>query len=552
MKNIATVFLVCLMVTAITGADVVFMKDGTTYEGKVIRKGKRVIIEMKNGMIQKELNPSNIRRIVKSELPADKPPQRKTTAKKSKPTHIRRVASIILASRPEPIVFILMRRLAATRAGMASFELRRQIKRWRNATHDRLRKIDAKWIAPKELRRRRNAFVHDLDEAEKIAKEARKIRGDSTADRNRRMRLEMQAYRKMLAAAQRWPDPLVRTFLIGVANYNGKYYHKAEPAFRKCRKNTPLVAAFHQGHALALLKVNRPLDSLEAIVEVLQLQPDSKEALKLLRNGIKSVPSSMTRKKIFVRAQKLAAQYDDSSRRTRTRRKKSVRWMLPGKFKRPRGDSLPRLSYFRMTFNQATAVPVGKHTLLVDSAIVKNAGKTVYVRIDADTTVPAKITRRSSRKKTAPPLTLLTVNDYEFKPLKFDADVKFTDGQKAAIYALGFYTEMDQAITRIETKVKNVSSANEPLFSAALSAGDAGGPVVSPDRQLLGFLAGKIDVRVAGGGKDIFIAPADLADLLKRIKKKRPSRSRSRRTVTVKPATGDAFIVYSIECEKLN
>ena len=551
MRTVRAIILILHVTAALAGADVVFLNNGKSYEGRVTYKGERIIIDVEYGQL--EFMADEVREVVKAKLP-DKPAPT-STAPPPAESGARATYSAVDVTRPEPVVFLFMRRLSAAKPGRDSFEARSQIDRWRSASHDRLRRIGAQWYGPKEFQARRAAFESNLVAARETARKLKRVRGDKPAERKKRKKLRVALGGELLTAAQKWADPALRNFLVGAAQYEGGRYHKAEGSFRKCRRQIPMVAAFHQGHGLALVKVGRPLEAMEAFARALQLRPGSRDALKLLRDGMQAVPGTRTEEDVFQRAKKLDSRYEASSGGSSSSRKR-MRWLLPGKVEHARDGTLPVPQYDRLTVRQAPGVAVGKHALLVDAAAVTGASE-VLVRIDGNTLTPAKLgRRRSSRKGVAlPPLAVVMVSDYEFTPAGFSPEATLPAGQTAAIHRLGIFAEMGSVIDVVHAEAAASPDSDATGLSAGLRPGDAASPVLTADGQLVGFLAGRTDPAERSGGPDKLYGSAALAPLVKRAAKSSPRRSYSgsaKRTGPSAPAGGRIFIVYAIECETLH
>ena len=77
--------------------------------------------------------------------------------------------------------------------------------------------------------------------------------------------------------------------------------------------------------------------------------------------------------------------------------------------------------------------------------------------------------------------------------------------------------------------------------------------MVTADNRLAGFLVGKTDPMTTGGGADRALAPADLADLVKRAARTSSygygGYRRAKRKVTPRPAQGVIFLVLVTAAE---
>ena len=551
MKRLRLGLVLCIFWPALARGDVVELTDGRIYRGKVTREGKLLIIKMDYGRV--ELNAADVKRWVRTE-PATQPKAETPAPPSPRRTRVPLFAATD-ATRPESVAFLLMRRLPQVEPGTASYELRQLILRRRRDAHDRLRKLLGHWRHPKDFQIHRGKFQRELKTAEDLLGEIEAIRGDEPQQRKKRKRLRAEASKGLLTAARSWGDPLLRQFLMGVAHYHNGDYREAEKAFRTCRRDMPLLAAGAQGHWLSLLKVNQPVKALAAATEVLRLRPDSRDALRDLREAMKRVPGARAGSETFLLAQALSSQYEDAPKRS-FRRRKGIVWLLPKNVTQSRRASLPVPSYDHLVFRQAVGVPVGSRTLLVDEATVRNAVE-IYVRLGDGTLVPGRTRRVTTfgSRKPRPPLTLVTVEGRQFTPVGFSAEAKFAANAQVTLYSLGMYMEMGRRVHPITAMVTGTGADGIPGLSGKLFAGDSAGPVIAGDGRLVGFLAGKTDVNAPDGGPDNLIGPADLAGLVKRAAKGRARGfgfRRARRKVTVRPAPGAHFIVYGIETERLD
>lgn len=562
-------------------ADVAYMRDGTIHRGKVTRDGNTVRIDMDAGQVV--VNAADVLYIATSRpaTPATKPaPPAAPTAPPIGPTSpppVRTPAAKIVGdfrpisirfqlsrvTRPESIIFMLMRNLAATPPGDKADDFRKQIAQWQIAAHDRKRKMTGRWYTPGDFVRRRQAYVRRLSEAADFAKRARAVRGDTAKDKSERSLLETECNRRLVEAAKCWPDPLIRYFLTGIAYYRSKSYQQAVGIFRECCEQAPRVAGLHQGYGLALLESNRGTDALAEFIRTLQLQPDSSEALDLLIKGMQKVPGAQTRSVAYIRALKLRKLYDTSGSR-RSSYSRGTKWLMPEKGRSSYGrgwtdrdGTLPMPPYDRLVFRQAVGVPIAKDTLLVDESVVKNA-LAVFVQINETTIVPVA-TRRTTyyssyRTKTPrPPLSTLRVEGYTFTPAAGEEPPKPVPKTDVVLYGLGIFEEMGSRVRAIPALIAAVDKDGGVKLTEALSAGDAAGPILSVQGRLLGFLAAKPDAMVADGGPNVLIPYAHIEPLVEKARK--PSRSYSgygrakRKPTDPVPAPGKYFTVHGIFSE---
>ena len=546
MRKLVLAALACFVLAGDAAADVIWLQNGKQYEGKVTRKGKTVVIEMTFGTI--EVRDTDVLRIVKAEvttkpvdrdLPRQGPEERRFDASR--------------ARMPDSVVFYFMRRIVASPTGLGTEDERQQVRRWRDAAHDRIRKIGGQWLGPKAFVSRRKAFDSKLKEAIDIMRERYRIRGKTKADEAKRLSLTLSGTAKMQAAASHWPDLLIQMFMTGVAHYEAGAYLKAAGSFEECVKQAPLVAAFHQGYALSLVMTHRAADALPSFITMLNLAPDSKEAIELLREGMKAVPGTQTHTPAYEQAKALSAEYRAAKSSASPYGYKGVRWILPGKIQKARDNTLPVPEYHRLVFRQGAGVAVGKHALLVDTATVAKAD-TVIVWIN-DRYVPARIQKSTLqwRGKGDPPLTIVTVNEYSFTPVSFDVAAKFAAGDVVTAHTMNFLAEMGPGIHKITGPLKWTTRGPKTPRPVMLRPGDSTGPVLTGDNRLVGFLAAKTDVRLPDGGPDKLWTLGELKLLVERAATIKPATYywATKRTITVKPAEGTVFPVHGVFCETL-
>ena len=547
MRKSMLVALACCLLAATAAADVIWLQNGKKYEGKVTRKGKVVVIEMRFGTI--EVRETDVLRIVKA--PVTTRPKR-SDAPRYGPEE--RPFDASTAVMPESIVFLFMRKIAASKTPLGEAEDRHQVRRWRDAAHDRVRKVGGQWLGPKEFKTRREAFDRVLKEAVEIMRQRYRIRGTKRADLLRKESLTLSAVVKMKSAAMNWPDPLLKKFLTGVAHYEGRSYPQALRAFEQCVKQAPLVAAFHQGYGLTLQKVNRAEEALQPFIRSLQLAPDSKETLQQLRDAMKAIIGTRTHTAEFEQAKEMVSEYKSSSKSSSPYGYKGVRWILPGKVQRARDNTLPVPEYHRLVFHQGVGVAIGKHALLVDTQSVAKADA-VIVEIDGKY-VTGKIKKSTLywRGKGDPPVSLVTVSDYSFTPISADPDAKFSPKAVMTAHAMNFWSEMGSDINKTTGPLKRYKKDNKQIEPVTVRPGDSAAPVLTDDNRLVGFRAAKTDVRLPEGGPNKLWTLAELEKMIDRGVRIKPATTFwiTKRTIVVKPAKGVIFKVHGVFCETLN
>jgi len=574
MRTPILVAMVCAMLATAALGDVVYLKNGKTYEGKVTRQGDKIIIDVQIGAI--EVDASEVIYI------ATAPVEPRATSPASQPGLItplrprKDLSPLERATRPEPLVFLCMRSLAASSSTNVGDELRQQIEQYRAMCHDRKRKGEADWIGPGDFLRRRQVFAAHLKEARDLVRQANSNRVPTPKQTAaealaQRRKLEVLAFGKMQQAARAWADPLLQRFLLGVAEVEWRDPKQAEELFRSCIDDLPLVAAFHQGLGLALQQSDRPLEALTEFIQMLELRPDSPDGLKLLKDAMAKVPGSQTKAPAYVSAEEFVKQWGESSGSGGIvapgglgggfgglggKAGAGIAWLLPGKPAAIKDETLPELPYDRLFTRQAVGVPIGDKTLMVDKAVLDDALE-LFVQIDAKTIVPASTRKVTSFGKIKePPLVLVSVEGYGFTPAEADEKAKFAVGDKVTAYGLGLYESMGGAVRQAGGKIESVAAEGTLKLSVTLAPGEAAGPVVTSDGKLAGFLAGKTDVRAENGGPDAMIPLADAAALIKQAKKGSSYGGQNlygravRKAPASRPATGRFFIVYALCGEK--
>jgi hypothetical protein len=556
-----------VVAAAVAAADTVYLADGRKLEGDVQRAGRKVRVTTADGTV--EVDADDVLYIV-TPRPATKPakpPALPQAPKAGPPEPAATRFTIDKASRPEPVIFLLMRSLSVTPAGSDVYALRKQIERWQIAAKDRKRRAGRPWLSPDDFVRRRQAFEAYLREARDLFRKAGQRTGYSASPPDRRSENLTAAHQKLRQAARAWADPLLRDFLSGAAELHAGNHKEAAALFGKCVSRAPRVAAFHQGLALARLEGGDALEALEAALEMLALRPGSRSALQLTRQAYEKVPGSALRSPTYLRARKVLNEYEDSSASGTwggSSWSGTINWELPGRPVYGRKESLPTPRQDRLESLQAVGVPVGRDVLMVDARLVRDALE-VFVRVDEDTVAPARVSRAgtywSSRAASAPDLAFVHVTGWAFAPLK-TADATFRKDEAVTAYALSMYEEMADCPRPIAGAIEEVSreagdgesgKAKQPRriptkVSTRILAGEGASPVVTAEGALVGFLAGRTDAMADGGGPHAFHSLADLAPLLKHIPRGYAAysmygaRRRKAEPVSVK---GDHFIVYA-------
>lgn len=503
--------IVLSLLAASASADTIVLTDGRTYTGRAVRRGNVVRIEMDHATIEvpadevEYIIPSKPDEDTASEPEPDTSPEA-TARRTTGPTAID-------ATRPEPMLFILMRRLAETPAGSESYNLRQQIRRFRIMAHERKRKVSGQWVGPDYFIRARQAFADTLDEANELNHAAERVRGDTPADDAERRRLRQQAATRYRAASRQWPDPLLRKFLTGIAELYAGDYRRAELLFADCIAEAPQIAGFHQGRCLALGESRRYGDALIAAMDTLRLRPESPHALALVVDAMANIPGAQTDKPPFTDARDLLGEYEDVEA-TVERARRRPRWLMPGLRRdwNVRDETtMPALPYDRLFVRQAVGVAVGEQFLLVDAEVVEGAEE-VFVQAPDGRLFGGEVARKSTfgRQGPMPPLRVLGVADATFTPLEVAQSPE--EGADLAARACGTFTQMGSEIREFSTRIGTDGEALKP--GNGLLAGESAGPVLTADGKLAGLIAAKTDPAEDDGGDNRVIGPHEIRDLL--------------------------------------
>jgi len=589
--------LVMLLVVAawacLAPGDIVYIRGGGRHEGTVRREGETVFVEIDDGEVV-EIPADQVLYISTSSL-ADLPDEAADNGETAPPaddgtgetgdelvapppappasaddftggiTPAAQTFSMDEATRPESIAFILMRQAAAAETPRQAREIARQVQQWQAAAHDRQRRVGGQWLRPGDFTRSRQRFGELLVEARKTAKELADVDDDDQDADEKRADLRGALNTKLLRVAGVWIDDDIRMFLTGIAHYQTESYSLAIQAFERCRNAHPIVSAYQQGHGLALMKMpDRELDALAAFLDELRLDPDNKLALLRVADAMENVPGTRIRDAWFTQAEEMVAQYPESAFRI----KRKLVWHMPGeKDWSTKTGSLPVPLYDRLVYRQGIAVPIGSHTLLLDKEVLRDA-LAVFVLLDDGTIVPATILSQRSSDGVVP-LALVRTNEATFQAVAVSEDAQFHTGSAVATYGLSIFPEMGTAPRRIVGKITAVppepaddddgdDDAAEGLEGAieldiALAPGESASPVLTGDKRLVGFLAGRTNFRRDNGGEDELIPFTDIVPLVEEARKS-SSRSSSRIKRQFEPIATEAttFVVYCISSETLD
>ena len=542
---------------AFAGADTIYLRDKTV-DGKATRDGDKVIIELTAGG-RMEVDAKDVVYIHQppsASQPATAGTQSVTVeiplalipAAASAPTGVVPVAAastidIEALTLPESMVFSTMRNLTMVQPGAQSFELRKQLETWRQAAHDRKRKVGPAWFLPRDFIHRRSAFDEALKEASDMAKKAK--------GKPNIKDLMLGVYAKLRLAAGGWLDPPIRNFLMATSDYQSASFLPAYTLYQQCHRDAPCVAAFAQGEALALVDLDRAGDALAAATDFMRMRDDSIEAYDLLKRVLAKVPGAEMRTPAFTAAKDLLALYQAPATSTPVSQK-SVNSLMPGKPWNGRDDTtLPVPPYDRLTVRQAVAVPVADNLLLVDASCVTDALE-VLVRIDNRTIVPATVKKAVvSSKAPVVPLAVLTLDSHSFTPLGRDEGPESVKDKDVTVWGLGMYPELG-ALREGKARCRILEDGAVRL-SSALMPGEAAAPAVSDSGQLICFITGRTDPTVENGGDEKIISLAEISPLVKAAKGVSSAyvgTGRIKRIGAPTPVKGGTFVVYGLFAEK--
>lgn len=576
--------------------DVLYLRDGRKYEGTITRDGDRVKISLvyPAGTVL-EFDAADVAAATTAPIasrPVTVAPEDTTPVQpKDRPFSVDR------ASCPEPVAYLYMRNLLASMEGDSKAGFRRQVEAWQAAAKDRKRQISpGMWITPADFAtRKKSALAQFKEAADVIAKvlKAGNTHVYSTGGVNANLAAATQAahlkeekkkadmicYTRQKQGAQLYPDPILRDFYTGQAELDANNFGPARLLFRMTVVEAARIPTFHQALGMAYMGEKRYREAMESFITMLQLLPDSRDAVQLAREALKKVPGSELGHSSFVNAKKILSAYAEEAAppsvtySSYSTVQKKINWVLPdGKTLAAPEGLVPVLPWDRFVFRQGLAVPVSETSLLVDSQIVKDA-LAVYVQIDSNNIVPAKLKRGystfGSGSKTLPlPLELITVPGYTFTSISpplpavgftssKDKDKKeapkYTVGQQFKLHGIGSLEEMTCRVRISKPTVKEVAEGGVVL-SEWLAPGEGAGPVFSAEGQLAGVVAGKTDALAENGGPDRFYTIAELMPLLKNANQKGFSSSYSggaKRVITPQAAAGQYFVIYATVGEKL-
>lgn len=555
MKYISLLLCSLLVSTAI--AETVYLNDGREIQGSVTRKGEQLLVTQKNGEVIRVASDAVLYIGGTTQdaetSPDDTAPDDSLDDAIFSSDTTGSIVDLTQVTMPEIYVWSFIRR---DRPDLAD--------RYRKLAHDRQRKIGTRWMGPEDFIRRRQAYLDATLEAQKTFNEAEDLdiqhRDPATRARNiRKQRSLMETGTRQLArAAALWTDPTLRRFLLGAAELQADDYTAASVQFQTCAREIPQVAAFHQGLGMAQFGDAQYDDALASFVTMLKLQPDAAEAAALLQTALAATPGQYIDRPNYRAAKELVDAYQtrqNASRRSRSG-KTDVDWLLPGDVRRVDSHGLPTPTVDRYIPMQAIGVPVGKGTLLVEAAIVRNA-MTLHVELPNGDLIAAELPRRID---TDVPAVLIDVPLVEFTPL---LDAQAIDKGKnpkppkpdiaVQVHGMNLMAEMGQS-PRVFTTTVTRQAVTDPdalgrlTLAQGLLAGEAAGPVFDDKGNFLGILEGKTSTDPEKL-RDHFLTVGDLAEILEDVRE--PNRT-PRRGLQMEPiqAAGRFFRVHALHGER--
>lgn len=537
----AFALLVVLAVSfAAARADKVVLNDGRVVEGVVTETGQYVYVNSPAG--RERFDRAEVKQIVREQSGAATEPQ--ATQESSVD-----VSAFPQAHRPEPLIFATMRQLERVPPGAESARLRETIEQLRAMDHDGAIRVGGAWINREEIARRREAFDEMRQEAEAILK-TMKSRPSSPEDERENDRIKLQAQARLLTAAGVWPDPTIRSFLLGQLALDQANPGLAQRIFAECVRQSPLTPGFYQGRAMANERLDNPMDALADGMMAFRLKDDEAAAFFALQDYMQKVPGVRTRDPLYVQATELVAQYEPPDSRPREYANRGVRWVMPGGYWQGQPNSLPTPPVDYFVHYKAVAVPVSESgVMLVDAKVIENAAALV-LEIGVGRYVQAAPARMSSRNVPADlPLAAIRAQWGVYTPVPL-VDAPLVTDQELTIKTYSAPAELADAVPReVLALVAGESAEGAVKLDAGLLPGESAGAVFTADGKLVGFLAGRTDVRAEMGGPDEFMAGPPFADFVKAAQATRGSSYRGgsgrlARKADETPIAGQAFTLH--------
>ncbi|MBT3278685.1 MAG: tetratricopeptide repeat protein [Phycisphaerales bacterium] len=591
-----------LLLAAIALGDTVFLADGSKLVGTVTKDGTTVHVQTPDGKrvtlkssdvlyvstgVKKPTGPDPLK-------PSLKPKATPTTPGPAKPnpasprsastTKYHSTDKTTVINRPQSRVFLAMRLLAANKAGPES-KTAVTVRHYRSLVHDRKRNIAGRWYEPKDyIDRREKALAIARDAAADLKKGAKKLepfklkttttrnrttgrleRGVSTSERNRALRYnqelqeirvaQLEGRKKMKQAGLMFPEYEVRVFMLGCGAYQSGAYPDALMHFSKLAKERPNMVVYQQAYAMACIKRKSYDRGIKALIATLELDPTNGELRELIASTLKQLPGKEIHSdtvKLAKAALKKTKPFSKtrsgySSLASSSSGDESIRWLFPAKPVTNAQYQLPNHPYDRFNDYQGVAVPIGPHTLMVDRNVVSDAAQ-IIIHIDANTSVVGKAKTSYARGL---PVTTVEVRSHVFKPVELVGLEERDAAKNTSVFSTNYLPEMNKTninlIRQQQIDFKTILDGKTKLFMP----GESGGPIMTADGKLLGFLSGWTDCLE----DDPEFILADHKDLERTIKSanRDPSKYSSAPVVDTSKlprAKGNTFLIYSLGGEK--
>ncbi len=441
-------------------------------------------------------------------------------------------ASSVLApkdTRPEPVIYAIMRRMQLTPVGQGRPALRALLTRFRGLHHDRAIKVGDKWMSGEALKLRRGMFTKVVDELADTLKQSSRYRNDDRAEKIKRARQLAIAHQKLRASTRLWPDLLIRDFLFAQTSLLSGADAIAERRFTACIDRQPLIAGFHQGRAEALEKLDRPLDALVDRMRVFALRPGDGEAYFAIGDTMKKVPGTRITSPVFLKAKSVLALYEPPKRRSSASSSyRGAKWLMPGGFWQGSSGSVPIPACDTFFARKTVAVPVAANgVFLVDATAIAGAAE-MLLEIGPDEFLRAEVPRMSSRAMEGMdlPLAVIRVKGRTFTPVAMDVSASVKVKDRLKLYAHSMPAELDSATPRVATvRVAAVGADGVLDLDGPLLPGESTAPVFNHAGKLVTFVAGRTALDVDDGGPGAALKAGDVAKLYAEAVKVSGSRS---------------------------
>ena len=473
------------------------------------------------------------------------------------------------ATLAEPIVFMVCRQIELAGQG-ASAGLGQSLGQYRSYAHEGRRKIGTIWENRADQTRMRAEFQKHVDLALRLIQSAGRGNTGNTGaygagaaaailtpldKESLRKRDLAEAFGELQTAAKVFPDVDIRDLLQGDLELSKSNWQPAEARFRRLTAQQPLVAAYHQGRALALIGLKQSMEALDEAYLTAQLRSDSMAAFQVLQKAIQAVPGNELQNPRYQAAKAFIDRYEMPKQPAKAALT-AVEWLMPGKSWQSRDNTLPIPPYDCIVAKQALAVPIGDDRLLVDAKALADA-EIIYVEIS-----PGQYVRADQVKATAAaagaadvPLAVLHVNDARFTPVVINPAALVPGKAGSAAQAVNLYRQMGN---EIRTWQATLATDGLKLEKGTLP-GEATGVVFAGD-GVGNFVLGRTDVENPQCGESAIIQPAALQAFLAPLIKTGSHSSfggsyssngpKLKATATPAPAKGKSFLVHILASVK--